>query len=115
MCRTNGGCWDTIRIERYAKAGNALLCARGAIMSKGEKRFRRMENNPKADWTIADIQAACSYFGADCTAPRGGGSHFTVSHPEVAQILTIPAHKPIKPVYIAMLVMFIKSIPGVQL
>lgn len=71
-----------------------------------------MARNPKGDWTIDDVQAACSFFGIDCRPPRGGGSHYVVSHPDVEQILTIPAHRPIKPVYIMMLVYFIKALDG---
>lgn len=80
-------------------------------MSKAEKRFARMKNNPKGDWQIADIEAVCRHYAIECEAPTRG-SHYTVSHETQAEILTIPAHKPIKAVYIVRLVSFIESVIG---
>lgn len=78
-------------------------------MSKAEKRLAHMRRNPRADWTIDDVRMACNSFGVTC-APPGGGSHWKVSHPSQVEILTIPAHRPIKAVYIASLVLFIDRV-----
>jgi hypothetical protein len=51
----------------------------------------------------------CRRFGLTCSAPRRG-DHHKVSHPAVPEILTIPAHRPIKPVYIRRLVAMIDAI-----
>jgi len=77
-------------------------------MSQGKKRFERMAGNPKGDWRIEDIEVAAEAHGCTCDPPSGGGSHYTVSRPGVAEILTIPARKPIKPVYIRLFVDYIK-------
>lgn len=61
-----------------------------------------MRSNPR-DWRIADVVAVCDAFGLTCTAPRKG-SHYKIRHASQAEILTIPARRPIKPVYIADLV-----------
>jgi hypothetical protein len=43
-------------------------------------------------------------------SPRGGGSHFKVSHAAIPEILTIPYKRPIKPVYIRRLVHFVDAV-----
>lgn len=79
-------------------------------MSKVEKRLERMRRNPADDWTIDDVASVCRSVGVDFDPPTGGGSHYTVSHPGQALILTIPAKRPIKPVYIRRLVSFLDSV-----
>lgn len=39
-----------------------------------------------------------------------GGSHYKISCREIAYILTVPAHRPIKPVYIRELVSFVDDV-----
>jgi hypothetical protein len=72
--------------------------------------IERMRRNPAADWTIGDVERACRQAEVRCTPPSGGGSHFKVSHPSQAEILTIPARKPAKPVYIRKLVAFLARV-----
>lgn len=76
-------------------------------MARADKRLREMERNPAAGWSIADIEAVCRRVGVDCTPPRGGGSHYTLSHPRMSMILTIPARRPVKPVYIRNFVAYV--------
>lgn len=83
-------------------------------MTKAEKRLERMRRNPRDDWQISDVETVCRAYDIACEAPSGGGSHYTVSHPSQAEILTIPARKPIKTVYIVSLVMFIDAVVGAQ-
>jgi hypothetical protein len=66
--------------------------------------------NPRADWSISDIKAVCDAHGIRCSPPRGGGSHYKISHPAIRDILTIPAKRPVKPVYIRKLVRLIEAI-----
>jgi hypothetical protein len=74
------------------------------------KRLEEIRQNPAADWRISDIEALCREFGVDCKPPRGGGSHYKVSHPRISEKLTIPFKRPIKAVYIRRLVVFIDSV-----
>ncbi|RWX76067.1 type II toxin-antitoxin system HicA family toxin [Neorhizobium lilium] len=74
------------------------------------KRLERMRANPQADWRMEDIIAVCAEFEIACRAPRGGSSHFKVSHPAIRDILTVPSKRPIKPVYIRHLVQFIDAV-----
>jgi hypothetical protein len=78
------------------------------------KRLARMVENPRAGWTISDVEAVCAEFGITCQPPRGGGSHYKISHPAVPEILTIPFKRPIKPVYIRKLVSFVDAVKAVQ-
>lgn len=75
-----------------------------------DKRLDQMRRNPQGDWTIADVEAVCRAYGLICQAPRGGGSHYGVSHPATPEILTVPSRRPIKPVYIRRLVKMIDAI-----
>jgi len=67
-----------------------------------------MRGNPR-DWRIEDIASVCAAFGVTCTAPRKG-SHYKVKHDSQAAFLTIPARRPIKPVYVTDLVRFIDAV-----
>ena len=69
----------------------------------------RMRRNPASDWTIRDIETVCRKHDVACLPPSGGGSHYKVSAPDMREILTIPAHRPIKPIYIRKLVRFIDA------
>ncbi len=79
-------------------------------MAAAEKLLARMRANPR-DWRIEDIAIVCKSIGIVCTAPRKG-SHYKVKHESMAEILTIPAHRPIKPVYVRSLVSFIDAVRG---
>ncbi len=67
-----------------------------------------MARNPLNDWDISDIETVCRENGVNCFPPRGGGSHYKVSGAGV--VLTIPATRRIKPVYIRTFVGLIRKI-----
>jgi hypothetical protein len=69
-----------------------------------------MRHNPAGDWRLSDIEAICKEFGIDCRPPRGGGSHYKVSHPQMAEKLTMPFKRPIKAIYVRMLVKFVDDV-----
>lgn len=69
-------------------------------MTKSDMLLTRMRQNPAADWTIGDIGRVCAALGWVCLPPSGGGSHWKVAAPDEDTILTIPAKRPIKPIYI---------------
>ena len=81
-------------------------------MSRAEKLLGQMRSNPRGDWTIEDIIRVCRYFnhlGLECKSPKRG-SHYKVVCPQVVDILTIPAGRPIKPVYVKAFLSIIDSI-----
>ncbi|HEX6441540.1 MAG TPA: type II toxin-antitoxin system HicA family toxin [Stellaceae bacterium] len=73
--------------------------------------LERMRANPRADWTISDVERLCRRMGLTITAPRRG-SHHKVRDSQSGTTLTIPARRPIKPVYIRALVALVDRIRG---
>lgn len=71
-------------------------------MSRGEKLLKRMRQNPR-DWRIQDVETVCRSFGVLCARPPGG-SHYKVKDQLGQRMLVVPAHRPIKPVYIELLI-----------
>ncbi|WP_223227994.1 hypothetical protein [Lutimaribacter pacificus] len=76
-------------------------------MGKAEKTFARMAANPR-DWKINDIKSVCRRFGLFCDPPSSG-SHYKVYSDYLEGMLTIPAHRPIKPIYIKQFVSYAKA------
>jgi len=61
------------------------------------KTLNKMRENPKGDWCIDDLKVLSARFGVAYRQP--GTSHVTFRSPKATRV-TVPAHKPIKPVYI---------------
>lgn len=78
-------------------------------MAKVEKMIAKMRNNPMG-WTIDQLKSLAKRKGIDWRQP--GTSHVTFSYPGLIP-LTVPAHKPIKPVYVRRFLELIDQI-GVQ-
>jgi hypothetical protein len=78
-------------------------------MSKADKKLQAMKINPKGDWKISDLQSLASRYGIIYRQP--GTSHVTFSCPN-GMMLTVPAHKPIKPVYIIKFVELVEVLNG---
>ena len=68
-------------------------------MTKAAKLIEAMRRNPAGDWAIADIQRLCAQLGWQFLAPAHG-SHWKVVVPGRVANVTIPARRPVKPVYI---------------
>lgn len=77
-------------------------------MNKAANRLIGMRQNPH-DWGIGDVESVCKEYGISCSSPKRG-SHYKVSHPSEHRILTIPAKRPIKAIYIRRLVTFINNV-----
>ena len=78
-------------------------------MTRTDKLLAQMRRNPAGDWTIQDIRKLCDRLGWQCLPPSGGGSHWKIVVPGSEAILTIPARRPIKPVYVRKLLEFMKE------
>lgn len=78
-------------------------------MGKVEKILTKMRQNPKGDWVIHDIQIIATHFGLLLRSPKGGSSHMKVRHPKSGKSIIIPARRPIKPVYITLLLNFLEE------
>lgn len=77
-------------------------------MAGGDKLLERMRANPR-DWRIEDVVTLCVAYDIACRAPAKG-SHYKVKHGSLAHVLTIPAHRPIKPAYIRALVALVDAV-----
>ena len=75
-------------------------------MTTRDKLLRQMENNPAGDWKIETLQAVARQHGLEWRQP--GTSHVTFRRQDGAKV-TVPAHKPIKAVYIKQFIALIKG------
>ena len=73
-------------------------------MSKAQKLLESMESNP-LDWRMEQVQTVAKAFGLEVHCP--GGSHHIVRHLNGGKI-SIPTHRPIKPIYIRQFVRLVR-------
>ena len=66
-------------------------------MTQAEKLLENMRRNPR-DWRIADLEALAKRFGLK--ARKAGGSHAVFFHEATGKSLSVPATRPIKPIYV---------------
>ena len=65
-----------------------------------KKLYEKIKNNPR-DVRFEVIDKLLTKVGGFTRRnPGGGSSHYTYSHPDSEDIITIPKDKPIKPIYI---------------
>lgn len=76
-------------------------------MTVADKTLERMRNNPR-DWRIGDLVSVAERYGIEVR--NNGGSHHVFSARGIAESLCVPAHRPIKPVYVKNLVSMIDAI-----
>jgi hypothetical protein len=78
----------------------------GHRMASNDKTLARMRVNPR-DWRIEDLKAVARRHGVAWRQP--GTSHVTFRAPGGGKV-TVPARKPIKPVYIRQFVALIDTL-----
>ena len=66
-----------------------------------------MKGNPQGDWTIEDLKSLAQYHEMKFRQP--GTSHVTFSTTQ-GPSLTVPAHKPIKAIYVKRFIELIETI-----
>jgi hypothetical protein len=71
-----------------------------------DKMLARMRANPR-DWRIEDLKTVARRYNVSCRQP--GTSHVTFRALNGAKV-TVPARKPIKPVYVRQFVALIESL-----
>lgn len=77
-------------------------------MAPKKSLFERMKLKPNGDWAIEDVKTLCRQCGVEIHKPSSG-SHYTVSSDRLENILTVPYNRPIKAVYIRLLVRLIEE------
>jgi hypothetical protein len=65
-------------------------------MARTDKRLQKMQQNPR-DWRIEDIQSVADSLGIEWI--HDGGSH-VIFRSALGEHLSVPARRPVKPVYI---------------
>ena len=76
-------------------------------MPRADRTLDRMRSHPR-DWRIASLEAVAAAYGVNIRKP--GGSHVVFEHPAVAEAVSVPARRPIKPVYVRRFVAFIEAV-----
>jgi len=76
-------------------------------MTQTDKILARMKNNPR-DWRIEDLEAVARAQGVTIRKPSG--SHVIFDYLGVVEAPSVPAHRPIKPVYVKAFVAFIEAV-----
>jgi predicted RNA binding protein YcfA (HicA-like mRNA interferase family) len=79
-------------------------------MSKIKKLIQKMHNNPR-DWKLDTLETIAARLGIKIR--KSGGSHVVFMHELSNRVITIPAKRPIKPIYIQQFLALINDI-GVQ-
>ena len=74
-------------------------------MTNHEKTLTAMRNNPR-DWRIADLEAVAARCGLRVRKP--GGSHVIFQKDGCPLEVSVPAHRPIKAVYVTQLMALIE-------
>lgn len=77
-------------------------------MVTADKILARMRNNPR-DWRLQDLTAIADRLGIDWRQP--GTSHVTFSYAGL-QPVVVPAHRPIKPVYVRQFLALVDQVDG---
>jgi hypothetical protein len=76
-------------------------------VAKKRPLLEQMRGNPRADWNIKDVENVCNEHNIKLMPPTRG-DHYKAASPYIAGHQTIPARRPIKPVYIKALVSMIE-------
>jgi hypothetical protein len=63
------------------------------------KTLQKMRSN-QSGWRIEELLRVAEENGVEWRRPGGGGSHAIFSAPGVREIVSVPAKRPIKPVYV---------------
>jgi len=76
------------------------------------KALQKMRRNPMG-WRIEELQAVAEKNSVEWRRPGRGGSHVIFSAAGVREIVSVPAKRPIKPVYIKQFVALIDAARGI--
>ena len=76
-------------------------------MNTATKLLNAMRQNPN-DWAMAKLLTVAKQHGLEVRSP--GGSHHVFSHPSVKDPISVPAHRPIKAIYIKRFIALIDQI-----
>ena len=76
-------------------------------MTKSEKTLNKMKTNPK-DSRIEQLETISHQYGV--AVRKTGGSPVVFDHHDWIELLCVPAHRPIKPIYVKKFIALIESL-----
>lgn len=76
------------------------------------RTLQKMRKN-RLGWSVEELQAVAEENFVEWRRPGRGGSHVIFSAPGVREIVSAPAKRPIKPVYIKQFVALIDAAGGI--
>jgi hypothetical protein len=76
-------------------------------VARASKTLEQMRANPR-DWRIEQLETVAKAFAVNIRRPRG--AHVIFEHPAVPTAVSLPARRPIKPVYVRAFVAFIDQV-----
>jgi hypothetical protein len=79
----------------------------------GGKMLQKMRTNPMG-WRIEELLRVAEENSVEWRRPGRGGSHVIFSATGVREIVSVPAKRPIKPVYIKQFVALIDAARGIR-
>jgi len=79
----------------------------GQGMPRADKTLDAMRANPR-DWRIASLEAVARANSVNVRKP--GGSHVVFENRAVAEAVSVPARRPIKPVYVRRFVQLVDAV-----
>jgi hypothetical protein len=77
-------------------------------VATSEKTLQKMRTNPSG-WRIEDLLKVADENGVEWRRPGRGGSHVIFSAAGVREIVSVPAKRPIKPIYVKHFLMLIDT------
>lgn len=77
---------------------------------RAEKTLTAMRENPRADWRIGQLESVAKAFGVNVR--KSGGSYVVFEHRSSIEALSVPARRPIKPIYVQRFVLLIDVVRG---
>jgi len=82
-------------------------------VAAADKALQKMRRNP-AGWRIEDLLSIAEENGVEWRRPGRGGSHVVFSASGVREIVSVPAKRPIKPIYIKHFLALIDAARGAK-
>lgn len=79
--------------------------------ARASKLLIEMRRNPKADWRIEQLETVARAY--EVNVRRGRGSHVIFEHPKLPEALSVPARRPLKPVYVRRFVALVEDIEAI--
>lgn len=82
------------------------------VLVAAGKTIQKMRKH-QTGWRIEDLQTVAKDHFVEWRRPGRGGSHVIFSAPGVREIVSVPAKRPIKPVYIKQFLALIDAAGGI--